>query len=122
MVRKSSSSAPKQTSLRHVWLASLGAVAVTRREAFGAAARAVDGIDRLQRRASDVAGDVRDIGRGGLITLRERARPLVARIGADVEARLQPLLGRFGAAAKPVKRTRKTARVQRRTGARKARA
>jgi len=77
------SSIGKQTRLRHLWLASLGAVVVARREVRGAVAGVAGEAGRLRHRAAGVAGDA------------------AARIGQGVA----PVLERFGLASrKPVRK------------------
>ena len=71
-VRKSSAKG-KQTNLRHLWLASLGAVVVAHREAGSAVAGAVNGACRLRGRAAAVATDATSVARGVLLQARERA-------------------------------------------------
>lgn len=129
VAKKQTRSSGKETSLRHVWLASLGAVVVARREIRNAALKTVD---RLSRRANDM----QSIARGGLISVREQVEPKVEQFSAEIEARLQPVLVKLGIAPKTAKPARKTAKkttrragttaarrpVARRAGARKARA
>lgn len=86
-------------NLRHAWLASLGLASVARREAGNAFASAAATADRLQRRAAGYAVDALDIARGGAITLREQVEPRIAGIGAEIQARLAPVLGKLGIAA-----------------------
>jgi len=77
------SSVGKQTRLRHLWLASLGAVVIAHREARGAVAGVAGEADRLRHRAAGAAGDA------------------AARVGQGVA----PLLERFGlASTKPVRK------------------
>jgi hypothetical protein len=128
VAKKQTRSSGKETSLRHVWLASLGAVVVARREIRNAALKTVN---RLSRRANDV----QSIARGGLISVREQVEPKVEQFSAEIEARLHPVLVKLGIAPKVAKPARKAAKkttrrtgttarrpVARRTGARKARA
>ncbi|WP_242107390.1 hypothetical protein [Luteimonas aquatica] len=102
----------KETSLRHVWLASLGAVVVARREIRGIAAKAAQ---RLSRRADDV----QSIARGGLISVREQVEPKVEQFSAEIEARLHPVLVKLGIAPKAARPARKTAKTARRGAARR---
>ncbi|WP_149193956.1 hypothetical protein [Luteimonas suaedae] len=88
-------------NLRHAWLASLGLISVARREAGNAVANAAATADRLQRHAVGYAVDALDIARGGAITLREQVEPKIAGFGAEVEARLAPVLEKLGIAAPP---------------------
>ncbi len=50
MAIRNSSPRGKQTRLRHLWLASLGAVAVVRREVRGAVATIRDGVESVRER------------------------------------------------------------------------
>lgn len=105
--------AAPQTTPRHLWLAALGAVAVARREALGALGTAVQEAGRVARQASRLAGDARDVARGVAITLGERVEPRAQRFSAEVEARLAPVLDKFGvpqARRKPARRPRGPAR------------
>lgn len=99
-------------NLRHAWLASLGLIAVARREAGNALANTAAAADRLQRRAAGYAVDALDIARGGVLTLREQVEPRVAGFGAEFEARLAPVLGKLGIVAPPSRKpaARKAAR------------
>jgi hypothetical protein len=109
-------SSPKgrQTSLRHVWLASLGALAVARREVRGAVAGVAVGTDRAREGAVRLAGDALLVARGGALALRERVEPVAGRIGAQLEQGVAPALERLGLMAPPVRRAqpRRQARKQ----------
>lgn len=108
VIRKQSS----EINLRHVWLASLGAVAVGRRGIRGAAEDAVDRAGRLGGKIYGIAIDARDVARGGLLTLREQLEPKLGKLGAEVQVRLEPVLGRLAGkpkAARPVRKGRKAA-------------
>lgn len=91
----------KQTTLRHLWLASLGALVVARREMRGAVAGAIGEADRVRERATRLAGDAALVARGGAMALRERAEPAVGRVGAQLEQGLAPVLGRLGLQSPP---------------------
>lgn len=92
---------------RHVWLAALGAVSVAQKEASTAIAIARDEGQRLRRSAERAAVDTRDILRGVAMTAQERIEPTVLRFSADVEARLAPVLRKFGVAAPVARAPRK---------------
>lgn len=85
----------KQITLRHLWLASLGSVAIARREAANGFAKTGERLGALRRQALSTACDAQLVARGGLMTLRER-----------LQARLQKPASR-----KPVRRTARKARA-----------
>ncbi|UNK49671.1 hypothetical protein MNR01_01110 [Lysobacter sp. S4-A87] len=108
---KRKSGAASKTTLRHVWLAGLGLVAVSRREALAAPAR----IDALQRRVQALAGSA-----GARV---RQVEPCMVQFSSDVEARLAPVLDKLGLkqkAKRPARKARKVAgQAQTRRGARK---
>lgn len=115
-VRKSSPKG-KQTSLRHLWLASLGAVVVARREARDTVAGAVDEVLRLRGRA---IGDAAAIARGGLATVRGQVEPVIERVATRVGQGLAPVLERVGRAPKkPAARKPPARRAARKPAAKK---
>jgi hypothetical protein len=81
--------AANQTTFRHVWLAGLGLVAVTRRQAVAAPARLAAQAEAAQRRMQELVGNA---GAG----VREQVEPRVVRFSAEVEARLAPVLDKLG--------------------------
>ena len=87
----------RQTTPRHLWLAALGAIAVTRREAGAALDIVLEETGKLRRQASQFAGEARDLARGIAMTLGETLEPQVGRFSAGVEARLAPVLDKLGA-------------------------
>lgn len=87
--RTPSRASSQTTTLRHVWLAGLGVVAVSGREALAAPARLAERAGEWQAVARRLADDVRS-------RVRDEVRPRVADLGAQVEARLAPVLERFG--------------------------
>lgn len=102
----------REINLRHAWLASLGAVAVGRREARSAAAAAVDRAGSIAGQVAGIAVDVRDVARGGALTLREQVEPKLGKLAAAVEARVTPVLVQLGLqpkAARPGRKGRKPA-------------
>jgi len=118
MVAKKNSRYAKETTLRHLWLAALGAAVVARREARTAAGNAVQEAGKLGGRAVRVAVDAAAVARGGALTVAERIEPKFERIGGEIESRLAPLLAKLGIAAKtrrPVRKTRRPAAKSRRT-------
>ncbi len=77
------------TTLRHVWLAGLGVVAVSQREIFAAPARVAVRAGAWQAAALRLADAARN-------RVRDEVLPQVAGFGAQIEARLAPVLGTFG--------------------------
>lgn len=110
-----------ETTLRHLWLAGLGAFAIARRETRNTASNAVARIDALKQRAILLAGSAQDNVRGGIASVREQGEARVGQFSADVEARLAPVLVKLGLKPKPAARTRtrktvkKAAKAVRRT-------
>lgn len=96
MVAKKNSRAAKETTLRHVWLAAIGAAVVARREARTAFEIAVEETGKLRERAIGFAADAGAVARGGLMTVREQVEPQFQQLSAEVEARLAPLLAKLG--------------------------
>lgn len=105
----------RQTTPRHVWLAVLGAAAVARRETLAGAEAALATATRLRSDACNFASDARDVARGAAMTVGEQIEPALARASGEFEARIAPVLSRFGF-AQP---TRATARKPRKAAARK---
>jgi len=110
----------KQTSLRHLWLASLGAVVVARREARDTVASAIGEALRLRGRATGIVGDAAAIARGGLATVREQVEPVIERVATRVGQGLAPVLERVGhAPKKPAARKPQARRAARKPAAKK---
>ena len=128
--RKRSAAAGVEPTPRHLWLASLGLLVAGRREgrhllqqAQAKAATAADDACKAVRQAE--AGL-----RGSLGTVRQQVEPKVQSLGAEVEARLAPIVAKLGlkparkrAARKarkaPAKAVRRTARKPAKRVARK---
>ena len=103
---------PKQeTTLRHVWLAGLGVVAIARRETLNAANDAVARVGALKKKAGKLADEAQSNVLGGIASVREQGEAKVGQFSADVEARLAPVLVKLGLKpkAKRVVRSRKPA-------------
>lgn len=130
-VRKTAARSPSlDATPRHLWLASLGLLVAGRREgrhllqqAQAKAATAADDACKAVRQAE--AGL-----RGSLGTVRQQVEPKVQSLGAEVEARLAPIVAKLGlkparkrAARKarkaPAKAVRRTARKPAKRVARK---
>ena len=103
---------PKQeTTLRHVWLAGLGVVAIARRETLNAANEAVTRVGVLKQKAGKLADEAQSNVRDGIASARVQGEAKVGQFSADVEARLAPVLVKLGLKpkAKRVVRSRKPA-------------
>lgn len=90
-----SSSKGKQTRLRHLWLASLGAAVVARREARGAVAGVVGEAGRLRHRAADVAVRIGEgvapvLERFGLASRKPAPKPSPRRATRKPAAKKKP--------------------------------
>jgi len=107
MVVSKQSRESREISLRHVWLASLGAAVVARREARNAVETAVGEAGKLRSRASGLAAGAGAIARGSLMTMREQIEPKIGRFSGEVEARLAPVLEKIGLRQKLVRPVRK---------------
>lgn len=107
MAAKKTSRANAETTLRHVWLAGLGAVSVARREARMAAEIALDETAVLRQRVMEATTDTRDIARGIFLTVQEQVEPKLGQFAADIEARLGPWIEKLGLHAKGERSVRK---------------
>ena len=116
---KKSSHRGSEITLRHAWLAALGAFAVARREAVTAADIAMEETTSLRKRILALAGDASLIARGGAITLREKIEPVVARFSAEFEARIAPVLDKLGVPPN-LARTPRKARAAKKSSSRRA--
>ena len=103
MVAKKNYRASKETTLRHVWLAAIGAAVVARREARTAFEIGVEEAGKLRERAIGFAADAAAVVRGGLMTVGEQVEPKLGQFGAEIQARLAPVLEKFG--VQPARRT-----------------
>lgn len=107
--RKKTPSKPQSTTLRHLWLAGLGAVAIARRESLNAVNDAATRFEALKQQAGKVALQSQAIVLGGIANVREQSEARAGQFSADVESRLAPVLVKLGLKARPVaKRGRKT--------------
>lgn len=95
-ISKKKSTAANETTLRHVWLAGLGLVAVARREAIAAASRAIGEAGVLKRRVERGAAGAQANVVEGIETVRGQVEPKLAELSAEVEARLAPVLVKLG--------------------------
>jgi hypothetical protein len=110
--KKRSSPAPRPDALgpRHLWLAGLGLVSLTRKRALAAAADAASGASTLKALVAQFADDAETSVRERAAALRGQMQPL----SAEVEARLQPVLVKLGLHAKPRATPRKRAAASKR--------
>lgn len=118
MVAKKNPRHAKETTLRHVWLAALGAAVVARREILATGGVAAEEAGNLRGRAIRFAADAAAVARGAALTVAERIEPKVERIGNEIESRLAPVLAKFGIARptrRPVRKARRPAAKSRRT-------
>lgn len=103
MAAKKTARKTPEPSLRHVWLAGLGLIAVARREAAGR-------LEAVRRQAETFAGQAQRDVLDRLNEVREQGEARVGRFSAEVETRLEPVLAKLGLkkpARKPATRTRK---------------
>ena len=96
----------QETTLRHLWLAGIGAVTVVRREALSAANDAVARLESLKQQAGKLANDTQANVRGGIASVREQGEAKASQFSAEVEARLDPVLVKLGLKSKAKKATR----------------
>ena len=94
-------SAANQTTARHLWLAGLGIVAVTRKEAIATAGRVLSELGALKQRVERGAADAQANVRHRLEGVRGQVEPKLAELGvaqftAEVESRLAPVLVKLG--------------------------
>jgi hypothetical protein len=91
---------------RHLWLASLGVLVAARRESGAVVARAGR---KLEDTVADAHYAIRRAGsdlRAGIDGVLGQVEPRVQKLGSEVEARLAPIVARFGLKPKPVRKTR----------------
>jgi hypothetical protein len=102
----SKSHASGETTLRHLWLAGLGLVAVGRREALARRARLKARADELRQAAGGFAEEAQ-------ARIRGRMGSRAGRFSADIEARLAPVLEKLGLVRKPTSSARKPRKATR---------
>lgn len=110
MAAKKTTRKTPEPTLRHVWLAGLGLIAVARRGAVTAANDVAGSLHAARRQAETLASQAQRDVLDRLAGIREQGEAGVERFSADVEARLQPVLAKLGLktpARKPAARTRK---------------
>lgn len=96
----------QETTLRHLWLAGLGAVAVVRRETRNLVDDAVARVESLKQQAGTLANDAQANVRGGIASVRKQGEAKASQFSADVEARLAPVLAKLGLKPKAKKASR----------------
>jgi hypothetical protein len=96
MATKKTTRKTPEPTLRHVWLAGLGLIAVARREAVAAANEAADRLQVARAQAESFAGQAQRDVLGRLADVREQGEARVGRFSAEVETRLQPVLTKLG--------------------------
>ena len=116
-------STANETTARHVWLAGLGLLAVSRRQAIALAGQLRDGVGALKQRVERGAAGAQNDILHGIDAVRSQVDPRLAKLRAsqfsdEVESRLAPVLvklglkpranaqrtGRKAAAKKPIRR------------------
>ncbi|RZA32461.1 MAG: hypothetical protein EOP92_25910 [Lysobacteraceae bacterium] len=117
--KNKTASKAQETTLRHLWLAGLGLVAVARREASTAANDAASRVESLKKQAGKFASDTQANVRGGIASVREQGEATAGKFSAEVEARLAPVLAKLG--LKPQAKARKRKPVAK-TAAKRTRA
>ena len=90
--KKKTKSKVQETTLRHLWLAGLGVIAVARRETLNAANDAVAKVESLKKQANKFANEAQANVLGGIASVREQGEAKASQFSADVEARLAPVI------------------------------
>ena len=94
-------STANETTPRHVWLAGLGLLAVSRKQAIAMAGQALEGVVAMKQRLEQGAADAQANIRHGIEGVRGEVEPRLARLRAsqfseEVESRLAPVLVKLG--------------------------
>lgn len=96
----------EDTTLRHLWLAGLGAAATAQRGFTSAARDAAAQLSALTDQAGTLAGQAQTSVLGGIASVCEQGEARATRFSADVEARLAPVLAKLGLKQPRASRTR----------------
>ena len=104
--KKKTKSKVQETTLRHLWLAGLGAVVVARRETLNAANDAVAKVEALKKQANKFANEAQANVLDGIASVREQGEAKASQFSAEVEARLAPVLVKLGLKPQTKKTTR----------------
>ena len=104
--RKKTRSKVQETTLRHLWLAGLGAVAVVRREAVSAASDVAGKVEVLKKQAGNLASEAQANVLGSIASVRQQGEARASQFSAEVEARLAPVLVKLGLKPQARKATR----------------
>ena len=104
--KKKTKSKVQETTLRHLWLAGLGAVVVARRETLNAANDAVAKVEALKKQANKFANEAQANVLDGIASVREQGEAKASQFSAEVEARLAPVLVKLGLKPQVKKPTR----------------
>lgn len=94
--KKKSQAKSQETTLRHLWLAGLGMVAVARREAINAANDAAHKVESFKQQADRLASQAQLGVAESLASVRQQSEARIGQFSADVEARLAPVLVKLG--------------------------
>ncbi len=120
-VKKKTTAKVQETTLRHLWLAGLGALSVARRETLNTVSDAAARMESLKQQAGKFANETQANVRGGIASVREQGEAKVGQFSAEVEARLAPVLAKLGLKSqtkktvRPRKATKRTATKRTRT-------
>lgn len=104
--KKKTKSKVQETTLRHLWLAGLGVIAVARRETLNAANDAAAKVELLKKQANKFANETQANVLDGIASVREQGEAKASQFSADVEARLAPVLAKLGLKPEAKKTTR----------------
>jgi len=104
--KKKTKSKVQDTTLRHLWLAGLGVVAVARREALNATHDTAAKVESFKKQAGKLAEEAQVNLLGSLSSVREQGEARASQFSAEVEARLAPVLVKLGLKPKSKQTTR----------------
>ncbi|MBD8526306.1 phasin family protein [Pseudomarimonas arenosa] len=121
--RAAAKSSPKFNG-RDLWLASLGAVAMTRKQGIklydtminegrSLQNQVVDRVSAFGEQINDRLADVRAKVEGAIAPVRARAVSTYSQIAKEVQTRLQPVLAKFGVKVSKPRATKRVAKSTR---------